>query len=375
MKKMFGRNKMSENIVKEDEPISLLIDAGTSTSKLVVFEPLTIKDREEFCKAVADRVELIPTTIARAANGDFVIGHEALKHEGVMQVSYPKEEGIPRKMDDFKDFLTSIVQANLPVGEVILNEVPDMPTVFRTSIDRALKKISVKEVKWILEPVAVINRLGKGSLRAEGVGCVVDCGSGSTDIVSCQLNDKGVPEQIPHSHFSTPLGGDDMTFQLIKVLRDTLGIDYGVLNKSAPNWDYCVGIKEKLMSGETVSLETNGGKSYKLPDQSFDKIANVLFEPDIRAKGGRQILPIHEVVRMSVNASPARLHKSLYSNIIITGGPLSNDRIYNFIIKKMQQLFPNQSVRIQRPPRSETAVIEGMYVLKMAEYVKEGKKC
>lgn len=370
------REKMNEPETEErkEEGRILIWDLGTSRCKYAVFEPIPSTNRETFCHEVSRKVKTIPTIIGRNPNnGDtYLIGDDALEHKSTMNISWIKEEAIPKDMKDYKDFAKMFVDKIGNIKEVVLNCPVDYPTKYKEDLKRILRPLGVERIQFISEPVAVVNRLGKEMIE-KGEGLVLDSGDGSSDVVCVGLNEKNMLTEIQHTHFSTPLAGGDITMQMIKLLWDEFGFQAGVIDRSGPNFSYCMDLKEELLADKEVSIEfaNNGGRPVKISDRQKEKIIDVLFDPDFRAKGVRQILPIDKLISKSISNAPPEVRPKLFNNIILTGGTFADDFTFYYVSRRLKEIFSNHNVKIQRPPRSETAVIEGMYVLRMAEYVRE----
>ncbi|WAR21239.1 ACTZ-like protein [Mya arenaria] len=168
-------------------------------------------------------------------------------------------------------------------------------------------------------------------------GVVLDCGDGVTHAVPIY---EGFA--MPHSVMRVDIAGRDVTRYLRLLLRKE-GYD---LHTSAEQ-EIVRTIKEE------ESMETEKS-SYMLPDGSSIEIGparyrapELLFRPDLI---GDECEGIHEVLTYSIQKSDTDLRRTLFSNIVLSGGSTLFKGFGDRLLNEVKKLAPKDiKIRISAP--------------------------
>ena len=172
-------------------------------------------------------------------------------------------------------------------------------------------------------PAMYISIQGVLSLHSYGLvtGVAVDCGADVSQIAPITEG-----YLIPNASSCLPLGGNDLTLYLLKLLAES-GIAFSAKHCVQ---DVC-SIKEKLCYvarnfDKEMASKSGLRQTYTLPDNHTITIGNeqfccpeVLFQPE---KIGRGFDGIHKICCDSIMKSnqPDETTKDLFSNIVLSGG-------------------------------------------------------
>lgn len=121
---------------------------------------------------------------------------------------------------------------------------------------------------------------------------------------------------------------------------------------------------------------STGEKVYKLPDGRPIHVGNqrfrcpeLLFDPSLM---GIESPGIHETVYSSIMGTEIDLRKSLYSNVVLSGGSTMFSGLKDRLAKELQQLVPGsmqKHVKVIAPPERKYSVwIGGSIVSSLASF-------
>ncbi|WAR21203.1 ACTZ-like protein [Mya arenaria] len=250
--------------------------------------------------------------MAGGLEGDIFLGPDAEEHRGLMSIRHPMEHGI---------------------HPVLLTEAPLNP---RRNREKAA------EIFFETFNVPALYATGRTT------GVVLDCGDGVTHAVPIY---EGFA--MPHSVMRVDIAGRDVTRYLRLLLRKE-GYD---LHTSAEQ-EIVRTIKEKacylsINPLKEESMETEKS-SYMLPDGSSIEIGparyrapELLFRPDLI---GDECEGIHEVLTYSIQKSDTDLRRTLFSNIVLSGGSTLFKGFGDRLLNEVKKLAPKDiKIRISAP--------------------------
>ena len=200
--------------------------------------------------------------------------------------------------------------------------------------------------------------------RTEGI--VLDSGYGATHAVP---STKGFA--IPDAVLHLDLAGDNLTEYLTKILNER-----GYSFNTAADRDVVEDIKEKFcyvatdfdkelkMADSGTSIE----KKYELPDGKSIAVGSerfrcpeALFNPKL---AGMESGGIHKQIFDSIMKCDGDLHKTLYGNIVLSGGSTMFPGLTDRLQKEIEILAPQgTTVNIIAPPTREHSVWIGGSIL------------
>jgi centractin len=209
------------------------------------------------------------------------------------------------------------------------------------------------------------------SLYASGrtTGTVLDSGDGVTHIVPIY---EGFA--MPHAIQRIDLGGRDVTEHLQLLLRKSGHHFYTSAEKEivrAIKETSCYVAFDPNKEEELLEAEKSGKPSshkFKLPDGNVIEVGaerfrapEILFHPDLI---GEEFPGIHECLGYAIQKADVDLRKTLYSNIVLSGGttlfPGFGDRLLN----EVKYLAPKDiKIKISAPPERKYSTWMGGSIL------------
>ncbi|KAI0002086.1 actin-related protein [Russula vinacea] len=290
--------------------------------------------------------------MAGALEGDVFIGRKAQEFRGLLRIKYPMEHGIVTDWDDMERIWNWVYAEELGTlseeHPVLLTEAPLNPRANRESAAQVF-------FDTFNVPALYISVQAVLSLYASGrtTGIVLDSGDGVTHAVPVF---EGF--SMPHAIRRVDVAGRDVTEHLQLLLRKA-----GHHLHTTAEREVVRSIKEKncyvalnpnkeekeMTTGRTEAFRLPDGNTIALGSERF-RAPEILFNPEII---GLEDAGVHQVVVDSINRVDMDLRKSLYSNIVLSGGPRSA------LVKRMK----DGKIKIYAPPERKYSTWIGGSIL------------
>ncbi|XP_075913653.1 beta-centractin [Petromyzon marinus] len=286
--------------------------------------------------------------MAGALEGDIFIGPKAEEHRGLLTIHYPMEHGVVRDWNDMErvwQYLYSKEQLQTFSEEhpVLLTEAPLNP---RKNRERAAEIF----FETFNVPALFISMQAVLSLYATGrtTGVVLDCGDGVTHSVPIYAG-----FALPHSVCRSDVAGRDVT-RFLRLLLRKEGHD---LHTSA-ELEVVRTIKERacymsINPQKDESLEMEKAQ-YTLPDGNVIEIGpsrfrapELLLRPDLV---GEDCEGLHEVLCYSIHKSDLDLRRTLYKNVVLSGGSTLFKGFGDRLLSEVKKMAPkDMKIKISAP--------------------------
>jgi len=294
--------------------------------------------------------------------GDSFVGKKAEENRGLLRIKYPMEHGIVKDWMDMEAIWNhTYSELRCPAEEhpVLLTEAPLNPSKNR-------EKAAEVFFETFTVPALFISMQAVLSLYASvrTTGVVLDCGDGVTHAVPVY---EGFA--IPHSIMRIDLAGRDITEYLQLLLRKSGHNFYTSSEKEVVRT-----IKESSCyiafdpTKEEEVLETEKNHKFKLPDGNIIDIGSERFKaPEVLFHTefiGCEYPGIQECLANSIQRTDLDLRKTLYGNIVLSGGstlfPGFGDRLLN----ELKALSPKDiKIKISAPPERKYTTWMGGSIL------------
>ncbi|XP_066455522.1 actin-1-like [Eleutherodactylus coqui] len=316
-----------------------LLKIGTSGNK----EPCFIYHN------IIGRPKAKPVMIG-AGQKDYFVGEEAQRRRGVLSLKYPVERGVITSWEDMELIWKHSYYCHLKINPserpALITEPPLNPLSNRKNMAQVFfEKFDVPAIYVATQGVLALYCAGKVT------GCVLDIGHGVTHSVPVYEG-----YCLPHAVLRLDLAGHDLTEYLMRLLRER-----GVFSVSTAETEIVKDIKEKLCYvAEDIDAELRKKlqeveDEYKLPDGNVIKVHNqrfrcpeALFAPDnigIEAPGIDTLL-FHTITKSDID-----LRRTLYSNILLSGGSSLFNGIDLRLTKELRSMVPADChVKVSAPP-------------------------
>ncbi|KAI5929416.1 Beta-centractin [Manis javanica] len=286
--------------------------------------------------------------MAGALEGDLFIGPKAEEHRGLLAIRYPMEHGVVRDWNDMERIWQYIyskdqLQTFSEEHPVLLTEAPLNPSKNR-------EKAAEVFFETFNVPALFISMQAVLSLYATGrtTGVVLDSGDGVTHAVPVY---EGFA--MPHSIVRVDIAGRDISRYLRLLLRKE-GIDF----HTSAEFEVVRTIKERacylsINPQKDEALETEKVQ-YTLPDGSTLDVGparfrapELLFQPDLI---GDESEGLHEVLAFAIHKSDMDLRRTLFANIVLSGGSTLFKGFGDRLLSEVKKLAPKDvKIKISAP--------------------------
>ncbi|KAF8948243.1 actin family [Linnemannia elongata] len=300
--------------------------------------------------------------MAGAVEGDVFIGRKAQELRGLLKIKYPIEHGIVQDWDDMERIWQYIYSDELKTlseeHPVLLTEAPLNPMKNREMAAQIFfETFNVPALFTSIQAVLSLYSSGRTT------GVVLDSGDGVTHSVPVY---EGFA--IPHAIQRVDIAGRDVTEHLQLLLRKA-----GYHFHTTAEKEVVRIIKEKtcyLPLFPAKEEKDAGGKyeDFMLPDGNVIKLGaerfrapEIMFNPEII---GQEFPGIHQVVVDSISRSDMDLRKSLYSNIVLSGGSTLCKGFGDRLLLEVKKLaLKDIKIKISAPPERKYSTWIGGSIL------------
>jgi len=302
-----------------------------------------------------------------AVEGDQFIGNRAEELKGLLRLQHPMEHGIVNNWNDMEhiwNHLYSELKIQPEEHPVLLTEAPINPRKNR-------EKAAEIFFETFNVPALFISMQAVLSLYASGrtTGIVLDSGDGVTHTVPVY---EGFA--LPHAIMRIDLAGRDITEHLQTLLRRagyafTTTAEKEIVRTIKETACYVAfdpAKEEELLEPDKSSKPVQ--MAYKLPDGTTIDLGperfrapEPLFHPDLI---GEEFLGIHECVVTSIKKADLDLRKTLYSNIVLSGGSTLFPGFGDRLLHEVKRLAPKEvKIKISAPPERKYSTWIGGSIL------------
>ncbi|PWN25099.1 actin-like protein [Jaminaea rosea] len=317
--------------------------------------------------------------MAGAVEGDLFIGRRAQELRGLLKIKYPVEHGIVTDWEDMERIWAWTYAEELRTlseeHPVLLTEAPLNPRSNReTAAQIFFETFNVPAMFTSVQAVLSLYSSGRTT------GLVLDSGDGVTHSVPVF---EGF--SMPHAIRRIDLAGRDVTDHLQLLLR---GAGYDM--KTSAEKEVVRGLKEEacfLRAASASGSSAGGGGSvaaaaaaagskneptrieeFKLPDGNTIKLGaerhlapEILFNPDLV---GSEYTGVHQLVVDSINRADLDLRKSLFANIVLSGGTTLMKGFGDRLLAEVKRLaLRDMKIKIYAPPERKYSVWIGGSIL------------
>ncbi|CAF1014424.1 unnamed protein product [Brachionus calyciflorus] len=249
---------------------------------------------------------------------DLFIGSLAEEYRGLLNINYPMEHGIVNNWNDMEKIWQHLysknqLNSNSEEHPVLLTEAPLNPR-------RNREKAAEIFFETFNVPALYISMQAVLSLYSTGrtTGVVLDSGDGVTHSVPIF---EGFA--LPHSVMRNDIAGREVT-KYLKLLLRKEGFNFS----TTAEFEIVKSIKERAcyLSSNPIKEDTNQPEKqpFVLPDGSVIDLGpcryrapELLFRPDLVGDESEGIV---EILANSIQKSDMDLRKTLYQNIVLSGG-------------------------------------------------------
>jgi actin-related protein len=343
------------------EPAAVVIDNGSGFCKAGIAG-------EDAPKAIFPAIIGRPKTqgiIVGMDQKDCYLGDEAQSKRGVLQLKYPIEHGIINSWEDMEKIWHHCYFTELRVAPEehpsMLTEAPLNPKANREKMTQILfETFNVPSYYVAIQAVLTLYSSG----RTTGIVC--DSGDGVTHTVPIFDG-----YSLPHAVQRINLAGRDLTQFMSKILMET-----GVTLQSSAELEIVRDIKEKTCyiaqnyAAEMKAYQESAAKEmpYELPDGQPITVGNqrfrcpeLMFQPSFI---GKEYPGIHQLTYNSIMKCDIDVRKSLYDNVVLSGGTTMFSGIAERLSLELMALAPaSMKVKVVAPPERKYSVWIGGSIL------------
>jgi len=286
------------------------------------------------------------------------VGTEAQNRRGILKIEYPLDHGVVTNWDDMEKIWHHTFYNELHVAPqehpILLTEAPMNPKKNREKMTNIMFEIfNVPSLYVQTQAVLALYSSGRTT------GIVLDSGDGVTHTVPIYEG-----YALPHNINRINLAGRDITKYLMRILMESgwtfsSSADQEIVRDIKEHLCYVALDYEQELSMATASTKLE--KEYELPDgqrlimgaERF-RAPEILFQPSMI---GMDVPGIVETTYNSIIGCDFDIRKSLYENIVLSGGSTMFPGITDRIKKEMTALAPSSiKIRVIAPPERKFSV-------------------
>ncbi|KAF4572900.1 Actin-2 [Pleurotus pulmonarius] len=300
--------------------------------------------------------------MAGALEGDVFIGRKAQEFRGLLKIKYPMEHGIVTDWDDMERIWNWVYTEELGTlseeHPVLLTEAPLNPRSNReTAAQIFFETFNVPALFCSVQAVLSLYSSGRTT------GIVLDSGDGVTHAVPVF---EGF--SMPHAIRRIDIAGRDVTDHLQLLLRKSGHHLHTTAEREVVRTikEKCCYValnpakEEKDTQSRFEDLKLPDGKVIQLGSERF-RAPEILFNPELI---GQEYAGVHQVVVDSINRVDLDLRKSLFSNIVLSGGSTLCKNFGDRLLNEVKKLaLKDVKIRIYAPPERKYSTWIGGSIL------------
>lgn len=310
-------------------------------------------------------------TIVGSDDKDLYIGKDAIQKRGVLSLSYPVAAGIVNNWDDMQAvwdycYINELRQAP-EERPVHLSEAPMNPTKNReTMTEIFFDQFQVPSFYVSIQAVLALYATGRT------LGCVLDSGDGVTHTVPVYDG-----FSMKHAIRRMNIAGRTLTQYMADIL-----LEANVTLTASNELDIVKDMKEKRCyvaldyEAEMAAFQSDKTKecTYELPDGTVHSFGDqqircpeVLFNPSMI---GKDQPGMHRVVYDTVQKCDIDVRRSLYENVVLSGGSTMFKGLPDRLTKELKALVnANVNVKVTAPnDRAYTVWMGGATLCTLATF-------
>eukprot|EP00164_Ancoracysta_twista_P011629 GFYU01017998.1.p1 GENE.GFYU01017998.1~~GFYU01017998.1.p1 ORF type:complete len:380 (-),score=106.84 GFYU01017998.1:154-1293(-) len=299
-----------------------------------------------------------------AVEGNSFVGSKAEDLRGILTCNYPVEHGIVTNWADMELIWTHVYSNELKIQSeehpVLLTEAPLNPRYNREkAAEIFFETFNVPALYISLQAVLSLYSSGRTT------GVVLDSGDGVTHCVPVYEG-----YSMPHAITRVDVAGRDVTDYMQILLRKS-----GYRFHTTSEREIVRMIKEKCcyvalnpQKEEGFETETTDQHSFKLPDGNVIQLGperfrapEILFQPSLI---GLEYSGVQDVLVDTISKCDMDLRKTLYSNIVLSGGSTMFKRFGDRLLSEVKKYAPKDiKIRISAPPERKYSAWMGGGIL------------
>ncbi|KAF2151425.1 Actin/actin-like protein [Myriangium duriaei CBS 260.36] len=307
--------------------------------------------------------------LAGALEGDVFVGNKAQELRGLLRLKYPLEHGIVTDWDDMERIWSHVYQDELKVlseeHPVLLTEAPLNPRRNRDTAAQVLfEAFNVPAAYFSVQAVLSLYASGRTT------GVVLDAGDGVSHAVPVYegfamtnaVRRIDVAGRDVTEYMQTLLRKSGYCFhtsaekEVVRVLKEKMSYVALDPRKEEKEWVQLGGRGE----GKWVEYALPDGQKIKLGPERF-RAPEILFDPDII---GLEYQGLHQIVVDSIGRTDMDLRKSLFSNIVLSGGATLTKGFGDRLLHEVQRLAVKEMrIKIFAPPERKYSTWIGGSIL------------
>ncbi|KAH8926022.1 actin-like protein [Atractiella rhizophila] len=300
--------------------------------------------------------------MAGSTEVDLFIGKKAQELRGLLKIKYPMEHGIVTDWEDMERIWTHVYSEELRTlseeHPVLLTEAPLNPYRNRDMAAQIFfETFNVPALFISVQAVLALYASGRTT------GIVLDSGDGVTHSVPVF---EGF--SMPHAIRRVDVAGRDVTEHLQLLLRKS-----GYNLHTSAEKEVVRMIKEKncyvALNPTKEEKDSNSRtEDFRLPDGNVVRLGperfrapEILFNPELI---GQEYAGVHQVVVDSINRADLDLRKSLFSNVVLSGGTTLTKGYGDRLLNEVKKLALKEiKIKIFAPPERKYSTWIGGSIL------------